>query len=65
MPTRTSGSAWRERWEPSEITDHAQAELTEHCLRGGARHRRKIGAEQTAAVVESVKAASDIYRRRG
>jgi glycine cleavage system H protein len=43
------------------ITDHAQAELTDSVFAEPPQPGRQVSAGETAAVVESVKAASDIY----
>jgi glycine cleavage system H protein len=43
------------------ITDHAQAELTDVVFVEPPKVGAKFSAHETAAVVESVKAASDIY----
>ena len=43
------------------ITDHAQAELTDIVFAEPPPVGRKLAAGEVAAVVESVKAASDIY----
>jgi glycine cleavage system H protein len=43
------------------ITDHAQAELTDIVFVELPKVGAKVSAKQQAAVVESVKAASDIY----
>jgi len=43
------------------ITDHAQAELTDIVYVELPQVGTKVGAKQATAVVESVKAASDIY----
>jgi glycine cleavage system H protein len=43
------------------ITDHAQAELTDIVFVELPKVGAKVAAKQQAAVVESVKAASDIY----
>ena len=43
------------------ITDHAQAELTDIVFVELPKVGTKVAAKQQAAVVESVKAASDIY----
>ena len=43
------------------ITDHAQAELTDSVYVEPPKIGAEVKAEATAAVVESVKAASDIY----
>jgi len=56
MPTRTSGSAWRERWEPSEFTDHAQAELTDIVYVEVPATGVKLEQKQTAAL-SNLKAA--------
>ncbi len=43
------------------ITDHAQAELTDIVFAEPPAIGKSVGAGEVAAVVESVKAASDIY----
>ncbi len=43
------------------ITEHAQAELTDIVYVELPKVGRNVGAKETIAVVESVKAASDIY----
>jgi len=43
------------------ITDHAQAELTDVVYVELPRKGRRVNAKEATAVVESVKAASDIY----
>lgn len=43
------------------ITDHAQAELTDIVFAEPPAVGKSVGAGEVAAVVESVKAASDIY----
>ena len=43
------------------ITDHAQAELTDIVFAETPRVGTKVSAKEALAVVESVKAASDIY----
>lgn len=43
------------------ITDHAQAELTDIVFAEPPQTGRTVAAGETVAVVESVKAASDIY----
>lgn len=43
------------------ITDHAQEELTDIVFVEAPKADTQIGAKQAVAVVESVKAASDIY----
>ena len=43
------------------ITDHAQAELTDVVFVELPKPERKVNAKDAVAVVESVKAASDIY----
>ena len=43
------------------ITDHAQAELTDVVFVEVPKEDRQVNAKEAVAVVESVKAASDIY----
>ena len=43
------------------ITDHAQAELTDIVFAEAPKVGTKVSAKEALAVVESVKAASDIY----
>src|SRR4029079_15772422 len=43
------------------ITDHAQSELTDVVYVELPKLERQVNAKETVAVVESVKAASDIY----
>jgi glycine cleavage system H protein len=43
------------------ITDHAQAELTDVVYVEPPKKERQVNAKEAIAVVESVKAASDIY----
>ena len=43
------------------ITDHAQAELTDVVYVEPPKKDRQVNAKEAIAVVESVKAASDIY----
>ncbi|MEY2527012.1 MAG: glycine cleavage system protein [Verrucomicrobiota bacterium] len=43
------------------ITDHAQAELTDVVYVEAPKKDRQVNAKEAIAVVESVKAASDIY----
>lgn len=65
VPENFRFAATHEWYRPADgcvgISDHAQAELTDIVYVDLPKVGTKFGAGQTIAVVESVKAASDIY----